>query len=80
MHDPCFHEHITGTFDADKIKQGPGVYTWMTSSEEDEETKIEAAKFEGTYKDGKKTGYGKMTFPNGDVYQGEWFENVVSTS
>ncbi|CAM9343228.1 unnamed protein product, partial [Hapterophycus canaliculatus] len=33
------------------------------------------ATFEGTYTDGKKAGTGKMTYPNGDEYTGEWKDN-----
>lgn len=35
------------------------------------------ATFDGTYVDGKKTGYGKMTYPNGDIYTGEWKDNTM---
>ena len=44
---------------------------------EDDDSLIELARFEGMYKDGQKTGYGKMIYPTGDIYQGEWFENKV---
>lgn len=35
------------------------------------------ATYEGTYTDGKKAGTGKMTYPNGDEYTGEWKDNVM---
>lgn len=49
----------------------------MERASEDDDTLMEAARFEGMYKDGQKTGYGKMVFPSGDIYEGEWFENQV---
>lgn len=33
--------------------------------------------YEGNYTDGRKAGTGKMTYPNGDVYTGEWKDNVM---
>lgn len=33
--------------------------------------------FEGNYKDGKRAGVGKMTYPNGDEYTGEWKDNAM---
>lgn len=35
------------------------------------------AVYEGDYRDGKKAGMGKMTYPNGDEYTGEWKDNVM---
>jgi hypothetical protein len=70
--------HPTGTFDAERIKQGHGVYVWMAAGPEDDETLVERARFEGNYKDGLKNGQGKMTYPNGDIYEGEWLENKVN--
>jgi hypothetical protein len=49
----------------------------MAPGGEEDETPVEKARFEGTYKDGSKTGFGKMTFPNKDVYEGEWLEDKV---
>jgi hypothetical protein len=66
-----------GTFDAEKMKQGYGVYIWMGPGSEEDDTPVEKAKYEGNYKDGMKSGYGKMKFPNGDLYEGEWLENKV---
>jgi hypothetical protein len=66
-----------GNFDAEKIKQGNGVFIWMKPGEEDE-APTERARYEGNYKDGVKSGVGKMTFPNGDIYEGEWLDNKVS--
>ena len=68
---------MKGTYDAERIKQGSGTYIWMGPTSEDDETLIELARYEGLYKDGQKTGYGQMIYPNGDVYWGEWFENKV---
>lgn len=50
----------------------------MGPTSEDDDTPMELARFEGMYKDGQKTGYGKMVYPTGDTYEGEWFENKVS--
>ena len=33
--------------------------------------------YEGTYTDGKRAGTGKMTYPNGDCYTGEWKDNMM---
>lgn len=30
--------------------------------------------YEGTFRGGKKNGMGKLTFPNGDTYTGQWLE------
>mmetsp|Transcript_15842 Transcript_15842/g.23850 ORF Transcript_15842/g.23850 Transcript_15842/m.23850 type:complete len:231 (-) Transcript_15842:87-779(-) len=65
-----------GTFDAERIKQGPGVFVWMKAGEEDEGP-IEKARYEGNYKDGARNGVGKMTYPNGDIYEGEWLDNKM---
>lgn len=66
-----------GTYDAEKVKQGYGTYSWMGPASEEDETLVEKARYEGNYKDGLKQGVGKMRFPNGDVYEGEWVENKV---
>ena len=73
-----FSKLLTGTYDAERIKQGAGTYQWMGPTSEDDDTPMELARFEGLYKDGQKTGYGKMVYPNGDIYEGEWFENKVT--
>lgn len=67
-----------GTFDAEKIKQGEGVYVWMAPGGEDDDTPVEKARYTGNYLNGMRTGFGKMVFPNGDVYEGEFLENKVS--
>jgi len=67
---------LPGDFNSEKMKHGNGVYTWMEPDEESGETK-KVASYEGKYADGKKNGFGKMTFPNGDVYFGEWKDNKV---
>ena len=66
-----------GTFDAERIKQGFGSYIWMGPGSEEDETPVEKARYDGDYKNGLKHGVGKMVFPNGNVYEGEWFENKV---
>lgn len=65
-----------GTFDAERIKQGPGLFIWMKAGEDDEGPS-ERARYEGNYKDGIRSGFGKMTYPNGDIYEGEWLDNKV---
>ncbi|GMI45868.1 hypothetical protein TrCOL_g8428 [Triparma columacea] len=67
---------FAGTFDEEKLKQGPGVYTWMGPGEEEDEKKVVAV-YDGEYKDGVKSGRGKMTFPSGDVYDGFWKDNKM---
>ena len=47
------------------------------ASEEDPETLVEKARYAGNYVNGQKSGVGKMVYPNGDVYEGEWVENKV---
>lgn len=61
-----------GDFNEEKQKDGQGIFTWMVQPEEEEEEAKVLAVYEGSYKDGKRSGEGKMTYPNGDVYQGEW--------
>lgn len=50
----------------------------MGAGGEEDDSPVERARYEGMYKDGMRTGFGKMTFPGGDVYEGEWLENKVS--
>lgn len=59
------------------MKQGAGIYTWMGPASEEDESLVEKAKYEGNYKDGLKNGVGKMLYPNGDIYEGEWVDNKV---
>jgi hypothetical protein len=49
----------------------------MAPGSEEDETPVEKARYEGNYKDGLKHGVGKMVFPGGNTYEGEWFENKV---
>ena len=53
-----------GLFNADKKRHGEGVYTWRTETGE--------SRFEGTYVQGVREGYGVMRFANGEEYQGLW--------
>ncbi len=59
------------------MKQGHGVYIWTGPGSEEDETPVEKARYEGNYRDGLRTGYGRMKYPNGDLYEGEWFENKM---
>jgi hypothetical protein len=69
---------LAGLFNSEKQKHGFGIYTWMEADEDGGQKKV--AVFEGQYFDGKKHGLGKMTFPNGDVYHGQWKDNKVAFS
>jgi hypothetical protein len=62
-----------GSFDSERLKNGDGKYTWHKIPEEGEDP-VPIATYEGTYKDGRRHGVGKMTYPNGDTYQGEWVD------
>ena len=48
----------------------------MGAGEDDEDPKPKAV-YEGEYVDGVKSGRGKMTYPNGDVYDGFWAANKM---
>lgn len=65
-----------GEFNDEKMKHGQGTYTWMGEENDDGERAVKAT-YTGSYADGKRCGVGKMTFPNGDVYEGEWKDNKV---
>jgi len=65
-----------GTFDAEKMKQGEGVFVWMGPGEEEEST-VEKARYEGRYRDGMRNGFGKMVYPGGDIYEGEWVDGKM---
>jgi hypothetical protein len=73
LHHFCYN---SGDFNSEKQKHGQGVYNWMQPDEESGEAK-KVASYAGSYADGKKNGLGKMIFPNGDVYFGEWKDNKV---
>ena len=49
----------------------------MGPTSADDDTPKLNAKFDGEYKNGKKNGKGKMLFPNGDIYEGEWVDDMV---
>ena len=71
------HYLHSGTYDAERMKQGLGEYIWMKPGPEEDDPPVEHARYEGEYKDGMKTGKGRMVYPNGDIYEGEWLENKV---
>lgn len=66
-----------GTFNEEKLKEGYGVYVWMSSSEEDDGEVKEVSRYEGNYTNGKKNGIGKMVFSNKDIYEGEWVDDKM---
>lgn len=67
-----------GVVNNERMKHGKGVYTWKKAGEgEGEEEPVVRATYDGDYWNGKRHGRGKMVFPNGDTYQGEWKENKV---
>ena len=68
---------FTGTFDSERIKQGEGTYVWMAPGEDDEAV-VEIARYEGNYENGSRNGIGKMTFPGGDTYHGEWVDGKMN--
>jgi len=68
---------FTGTFDAERIKQGHGIYIWMKPGPEDDETPVEYARYDGNYVSNIRSGIGKMIYPNGDIYEGEWVDNKM---
>ncbi|KAG5187830.1 radial spoke protein 10 [Tribonema minus] len=65
-----------GSFNDDRKKHGHGKYTWMKPPGEEDEGPVVLATYEGSYVDGAKCGTGKMTYPNGDTYWGEWKDNL----
>lgn len=67
-----------GFFNNEKQKHGHGIYSWIEVDEEGRPVKV--ASYEGLYADGMKNGLGKMTYPNGDVYHGEWKDNKVQAT
>lgn len=67
---------FSGTYDENKLKQGNGVYVWKKKSEEEDDGELkEVARYEGNYVDGMRSGFGTFTFPNGDIYEGEFSNN-----
>jgi len=66
-----------GTFDGERIKQGDGTYVWMAPGDGDDDAVVERARYEGLYDNGSRNGLGKMTYPNGDIYHGEWVDGKM---
>jgi hypothetical protein len=69
--------YFVGTYDSERVKQGAGTYMWMGPASDDDETLVEKARFEGNYINGVKSGFGKMVYPNGDIFEGEWADDKV---
>jgi len=70
-----------GTFNAEGQKEGKGRYTWAAqngaASENDANNEgVGSQCFEGQYVEGKRTGLGKMIWPDGSSYHGQWLENL----
>ncbi|GBG24891.1 Phosphatidylinositol 4-phosphate 5-kinase 1 [Hondaea fermentalgiana] len=60
-----------GPFDERKLKHGLNAkYTFASAEEDGEES--QAVTYEGEYRDGSRTGVGKMTYADGTVYRGEF--------
>ncbi len=65
-----------GSFNEDRLKDGPGVYTW--SLEEGANPWLpegglpegRVVKYEGSWSNGLRSGIGKIFYPNGDRYHG----------
>ncbi len=66
-----------GSYDSERVKQGAGTYIWMGPTSVDDDTPRETARYTGNYVNGQKSGIGKMVYPNGDVYEGQWSEDKV---
>ncbi|CAM9152136.1 unnamed protein product [Phaeothamnion confervicola] len=66
-----------GGYDGERKRSGEGKYTWVAPAEEEGEEPTVLATFSGIYVDGRKTGVGCMTFPNGDKYTGAWVDNRI---
>ena len=58
----------TGNFQ-NGLYHGKGKFIWIGENKDNKE------RYTGEYKYGQKDGNGKYVFPNGDIYEGEWFDN-----
>jgi hypothetical protein len=67
-HPPAAIIPNTGVLNEERVKHGKGVYQWKKPGEDGEEPVV-AATYDGDYWNGKRQGKGKMTYPNGDIYQ-----------
>lgn len=66
-----------GVLNDERMKHGNGVYQWKKAADEDGGDPVVRATYDGEYSNGKKHGLGKLTYPNGDVYQGQFKENKL---
>ncbi len=77
---PNGHTYV-GEFNEAGKKHGAGVYTWNVvpaeDAEEEEGEPLPPAVYDGSYVLGSRSGVGKMTFPDGGVYYGEWSGNQM---
>lgn len=66
-------DSYVGTFTLDKTKD-KGTYTMISEGEPDDEGNPTVLKsvYDGNFGDGGRSGLGKMTFENGEVYYGIW--------
>jgi hypothetical protein len=67
-----------GSFNDAKQKHGSGVYTWSVAEgsnpwvPEGGLPEGRAVRYEGSWIEGSRAGIGKVFYPNGDRYHGEW--------
>ena len=61
------------------MRHGPGMYVWKekVTNEDGDDSMKDVARFEGLYSKGVKNGYGKMNFPNKDIYEGNFKDDKV---
>lgn len=68
-----------GTFNANRLKHGPGYYTWSGGNPDedmDEDAPKGTGEYRGDYANGKKHGIGRIVYPNGDRYHGMWYQDM----
>ena len=70
-----------GDFNDKGQKHGNGTYTWAKPEEEDGDDELNpnssAHTYSGEWKDGVKSGVGKLRLPDGGCYFGNWSENEM---
>ena len=69
-----------GNFNDKGQKDGTGTYTWArpeTEDEEDPDANTSVHSYSGEWKDGLKSGIGKLRLPDGGCYFGTWSQNEM---